>query len=113
MEEGTGIVHIAPGCGAEDFELARVHDLPVLTPVDEAGRFYDGYGWLHGTSTAEAKEQIIGDLGERGGRLDPRLLLEADGRLAAQHGRLEHLPQALLRPAASVLPLRVRARERR
>ena len=42
------------------------HDLPVLTPVDEAGRFYDDYGWLHGLSTAEAAEQIVGDLGERG-----------------------------------------------
>src|SRR3954471_17956245 len=70
MEEGTGIVHIAPGCGAEDFELSREQDLPVLMPVDEAGRFYDGYGWLHGTSTAEAKEQIIGDLGERGRLLE-------------------------------------------
>jgi isoleucyl-tRNA synthetase len=70
MEEGTGIVHIAPGCGAEDFDLAREHDLPVLMPVDEAGRFYDGYGWLHGTSTAEAKEQIVGDLGERGRLLE-------------------------------------------
>ena len=36
--EGTGIVHIAPGCGAEDFELSRVHDLPVVAPIDEAGR---------------------------------------------------------------------------
>jgi isoleucyl-tRNA synthetase len=70
MEEGTGIVHIAPGCGAEDFELSREHDLAVLMPVDEAGRFYDGYGWLHGTSTAEAKEQVIGDLGERGRLLE-------------------------------------------
>jgi isoleucyl-tRNA synthetase len=70
MEEGTGIVHIAPGAGTEDFELAREHDLPVLMPVDEAGRFYHGYGWLHGTSTAEAKEQIIGDLGERGRLLE-------------------------------------------
>ena len=60
LEEGTGIVHIAPGCGAEDFELSRVHDLPVLTPVDESGRFYDDYGWLHGLSTVEAAEQIIG-----------------------------------------------------
>ena len=62
LDEGTGIVHIAPGCGAEDFELSRVHDLPVLTPVDEAGRFYDDYGWLHGLSTVEAADQIIGDL---------------------------------------------------
>jgi isoleucyl-tRNA synthetase len=70
LEEGTGVVHIAPGSGAEDFELARVHDLPVLTPVDEAGRFYDDYGWLHGTSTVEAADQIIGELGERGRLVD-------------------------------------------
>src|SRR5829696_5649250 len=38
LEEGTGIVHIAPGAGAEDFELSRVHGLPVLAPLDEAGR---------------------------------------------------------------------------
>jgi isoleucyl-tRNA synthetase len=63
---GTGIVHIAPGCGAEDFDLSRVHDLPVLTPVDESGHFYAEYGWLHGISTAEAAEQIVSDLGDRG-----------------------------------------------
>jgi isoleucyl-tRNA synthetase len=66
LDQGTGIVHIAPGCGAEDFELSRVHGLDVLTPVDEAGRFYDDYGWLHGLSTVEAAEQIIGFLEERG-----------------------------------------------
>jgi isoleucyl-tRNA synthetase len=71
LEEGTGIVHIAPGCGGEDFELGRELGLDVLTPVDEAGRFYDDYGWLHGLGTAEAADQIVGDLGERG------LLLEA------------------------------------
>ena len=66
LDEGTGIVHIAPGCGTEDFELGRIHDLAVLTPVDEAGRFYDDYGWLHGMSTVEAAEQIIGALEEKG-----------------------------------------------
>jgi isoleucyl-tRNA synthetase len=71
LDQGTGIVHIAPGSGAEDFELSRVHDLPVLTPVDEAGRFYDDYGWLHGLSTTDAADQIVGDLKERG------LLVEA------------------------------------
>src|SRR6187455_2091352 len=63
---GTGIVHIAPGCGAEDFDLSRMHDLPVLTPVDESGHFYAEYGWLHGISTAEAADQIVADLGDRG-----------------------------------------------
>jgi isoleucyl-tRNA synthetase len=66
LDDGTGVVHIAPGCGAEDFELSRVNDLPVLMPVDESGRFYDDYGWLHGLSTSEAAEQIIGDLEEKG-----------------------------------------------
>jgi isoleucyl-tRNA synthetase len=66
LATGTGIVHIAPGCGAEDFELARIHDLPVLAPVDESGRFYPEYGWLHGLSTIEAADQIVADLGDRG-----------------------------------------------
>ncbi len=59
MEEGTGIVHIAPGCGVEDFELGRIHGLPVLTPIDESGRFYPEYGWLGGLSTDEARDRII------------------------------------------------------
>ena len=66
LEEGTGIVHIATGAGTEDFELGKREGLPVLTPVDEAGRFYDDYGWLHGLSTVEATDQIVGNLGERG-----------------------------------------------
>jgi isoleucyl-tRNA synthetase len=66
LDEGTGIVHIAPGCGPEDFELSREHDLPVLTPVDEAGRFYDDYGWLHGVTTTESADQIVGWLAEKG-----------------------------------------------
>ncbi len=66
LEEGTGIVHIAPGAGQEDFELGRIHELPVLSPVDEAGRFYDAYGWLHGLSTADAADQIVGRLAETG-----------------------------------------------
>jgi isoleucyl-tRNA synthetase len=66
LDEGTGIVHIAPGAGQEDFELGRIHDLPVLSPVDEAGRFYDSYGWLHGLSTTEAADQIVGRLAEQG-----------------------------------------------
>src|SRR5262245_49802080 len=66
LEDGSGIVHIAPGAGQEDFELGRLHELPVLAPVDEAGRFYDAYGWLHGLSTSEAADQIVGQLAEQG-----------------------------------------------
>jgi isoleucyl-tRNA synthetase len=66
LEEGTGIVHVATGAGPEDFELGRSLGLPVLSPVDEGGHFYDDYGWLHGLSTVEAADQIVGDLSERG-----------------------------------------------
>ncbi len=66
QEQGTGIVHIATGAGPEDFELGKSLGLPVLSPVDEAGHFYDSYGWLHGLSTVEAGDQIVGDLAERG-----------------------------------------------
>ncbi|HZQ88836.1 MAG TPA: isoleucine--tRNA ligase [Gaiellaceae bacterium] len=66
MDEGTGIVHIAPGCGGEDFELSQVHELPVIAPVDESGRFYPTFGWLKGLSTVEAADQIIGYLAGKG-----------------------------------------------
>jgi isoleucyl-tRNA synthetase len=75
LEEGSGIVHIATGAGQEDFELGRIHDLPVLSPVDEAGRFYDSYGWLHGLSTAEAADQIVGRLAEQGNLLEAGVYL--------------------------------------
>ena len=37
-----------------------------LSPVDEAGHFYDAYGWLHGLSTTESADQIVGRLAETG-----------------------------------------------
>jgi isoleucyl-tRNA synthetase len=73
MEEGTGIVHIAPGCGAEDFELGQREGLATIVPVDEAGAFYDDFGWLHASHTADAAQRIVEDLGQRG-----RLLLAAE-----------------------------------
>ncbi len=52
-EEGTGIVHIAPGCGAEDFQLSKEHDLPVIAPLDENGVYVDEFDWLTGRSVLE------------------------------------------------------------
>ena len=48
--EGTGIVHIAPGCGAEDFQLGKEFGLPLIAPLNEEGHFVDGFGWLIGHS---------------------------------------------------------------
>jgi len=66
LDEGTGIVHIAPGAGAEDFQLSREHTLPVLGPIDDSGRFVAGYGSFEGLSTDEVVEPVIEALRERG-----------------------------------------------
>lgn len=39
MEDGTGIVHIAPAFGEDDYQLGRKHNLPVIQPVDKEGKF--------------------------------------------------------------------------
>jgi isoleucyl-tRNA synthetase len=65
-EEGTGIVHIAPGCGAEDFDLGKEFDLATLAPLDEFGVFRPGYGWLEGKSVYEVAAPIAEDLQRRG-----------------------------------------------
>ncbi|MCT4620178.1 MAG: isoleucine--tRNA ligase [Marinisporobacter sp.] len=38
-EDGTGIVHIAPAFGEDDYQVGRKYDLPVVNPVDEAGKY--------------------------------------------------------------------------
>ncbi len=50
---GTGIVHIAPGCGKEDFQLGKEQGLPPVAPLDDAGCFLPGFGPLEGRSAVE------------------------------------------------------------
>jgi isoleucyl-tRNA synthetase len=71
LTEGTGVVHIATGAGTEDFELSRVHRLPVLNAIDESGRMLPEYGELAGRATDAVAEPVIESLRERG------LLVEA------------------------------------
>jgi isoleucyl-tRNA synthetase len=52
--EGTGIVHIAPGCGKEDFELGKKEGLPPIAPLDEEGQFLPGFGALAGKSAVDS-----------------------------------------------------------
>jgi isoleucyl-tRNA synthetase len=65
-EEGTGIVHIAPGCGAEDFALGRKLGLPVIAPLDESGRYLADFGRLSGLDVTGVSPVIIESLEERG-----------------------------------------------
>ncbi|MCE5258492.1 MAG: class I tRNA ligase family protein, partial [Chloroflexi bacterium] len=65
-EEGTGIVHIAPGCGAEDFQLSKSLHLPLIAPLDEEGVYVEGFGWLTGKHVSEVNELIFADLKAKG-----------------------------------------------
>jgi isoleucyl-tRNA synthetase len=85
-EEGTGIVHIAPGCGQEDFALAKRDGLPVLDPIDQFGIFRDGYGWQTGRF-AGATEDPSADLAE-----EIATDLERKGVLVARESYLHHYP---------------------
>jgi len=60
--EGSGIVHIAPGCGQEDYHLGQELGLPILAPLDEFGVFRDGYGDYSGRPAAEVSQAVIEDL---------------------------------------------------
>jgi isoleucyl-tRNA synthetase len=62
--DGSGIVHLAPAFGADDMEVGRQHGLPVVNPVDRAGRFTAG-PWT-GVFVKDADAGIVADLQERG-----------------------------------------------
>ncbi len=72
-EEGTGIVHIAPGCGAEDFALGKKLGLPMIAPLDENGIFIEGFDALTGRDVRDTTEQILERLKHHGFfyRLEP------------------------------------------
>ena len=67
-EDGTGIVHIAPGFGQDDFEACRAYDenFPVVCPVDEAGKFTAEVPDYLGKQVFETNEPIMQLLKEKG-----------------------------------------------
>ena len=64
--EGTGLVHIAPGCGKEDFALGKEFDLKTIAPLDELGVYLSGFDWLTGKDVRDVAKPIIEDLHKRG-----------------------------------------------
>ena len=64
--EGTGIVHTAPGAGAEDFKISKDRGLEVIAPLDEFGVFVDGFDWLTGKSVFDVNEPIYDSLRSKG-----------------------------------------------
>ncbi len=66
-EEGTGIVHIAPGAGKEDFALSKTEGLAAIAPTDDEGVYVDGFAWLTGRSVNDdaTRDAILDSLREK------------------------------------------------
>ncbi|MEK7521469.1 MAG: isoleucine--tRNA ligase [Patescibacteria group bacterium] len=66
IEDGTGLVHIAPGAGSEDFQLGLKEKLPVISPIDDAATFVEGFDFLTGKKTDGVVEEIVQTLDDGG-----------------------------------------------
>ena len=64
--EGTGIVHIAPGAGKEDFALGSENGIPAIAPLDEFGDFMPGFDWLTGQNVYDVNDAIYDSLKSKG-----------------------------------------------
>ena len=65
-EEGTGLVHIAPGAGTEDFQLGKKLKLPIIEVIDEEAVYLDGMDQFSGKNAKNYPELVIDYLKEKG-----------------------------------------------
>ena len=65
-EDGTGVVHTAPGFGEEDFNLCRIHNIPAICPIDKSGKFTNEVSDLVGVNVFDANDTVIKKLKEQG-----------------------------------------------
>lgn len=66
LEEGTGLVHIAPGHGPEDYEVGTKYGLPITSSVEINGVFNDDGGVFKGLDVNEASKKVTLTLKEKG-----------------------------------------------
>jgi len=69
LDQGTGLVHTAPGHGREDFETGQAHNLPTFSPLDNAARFTAEVPEWQGLPVLSANESIIEHLKAHGALL--------------------------------------------
>jgi isoleucyl-tRNA synthetase len=60
--EGTGLLHVAPGAGKEDFELGKAEHLPIISPIDDTATYIDTMGEFSGKNAKKHPELIIDHL---------------------------------------------------
>lgn len=57
--EGTGLLHIAPGAGKEDFDIGKKEQLPIISPIDDEAIYVDGLAEFSGKNAKKHPEIII------------------------------------------------------
>lgn len=65
-EDGTGIVHMAPAFGADDFDTCKDYEIPLFNPITKDGEFEEGMELIGGMWFKDADKVIIRNLKERG-----------------------------------------------
>ncbi|MBI2124566.1 isoleucine--tRNA ligase [Candidatus Pacearchaeota archaeon] len=65
-EEGTGIVHCAPGCGAEDYDLGKRLKLPSISPLNDAGVYKQNYNEFSNKKYSDVNAKVLEELQKRG-----------------------------------------------
>ena len=65
-DDGTGIVHLAPAFGADDYNAGQKHGLPMVRPIDDAARFHENVPLVAGMFVKEADPVLLENLSRRG-----------------------------------------------
>ena len=66
LDEGTGIVHVAPSFGEEDSELGEKENIPFVQPLNLDGKFTSQFPFAEGEFVKDADDKIVENLDERG-----------------------------------------------
>jgi isoleucyl-tRNA synthetase len=61
-DDGSGLVHLAPAFGADDYQAGQRHGLPLLRPVDDRGHFHENVGAVGGLFVKEADAVVLEEL---------------------------------------------------
>jgi isoleucyl-tRNA synthetase len=74
LDQGTGIVHTAPGHGVEDFQTGQKYGIEAYAPIDDRGRYLEGLPEYKGKTVFEANPIIVALLRDRGALLGEQKL---------------------------------------
>jgi isoleucyl-tRNA synthetase len=72
MDTGTGLVHTAPGHGEDDFRTGKLEGMPVVSPLDDSGRYTADVAALASVNVFDANPRVIEELERAGALLDSR-----------------------------------------